>query len=392
MRRTLLVILFVSMALAACTTQAPSAIPTALKVVSPSATPGDSPTPTETEWPTPYFPPTSTPRPSATARPLSTEDEFAFAQMKALGHGVNLGNALEAPKEGDWGVTLKQEYFDLIQTAGFQSVRVPINWDGHTDQKSPYTIDPAFFQRVDWVVEQGHKHNLAVILNIHNFNEGINTAPEKHKERFLAVWKQIAEHYKDQPDSVYFELLNEPHGTITDTDAWNQIVAQAIAVIRISNPRRSIILGPGGYNDVHQLETLKLPEKERNIIVTFHYYNPFHFTHQGADWVKDSGGWMGTTWNSTPAEQAAISQEFDIAMQWGKREARPIFLGEFGAYSKGDMPSRERWTTFVAREAEKRGFSWAYWEFCAGFGVYDPQKAAWNTPLLRALLPQSAVK
>jgi endoglucanase len=63
-----------------------------------------------------------------------------------------------------------------------------------------------------------------------------------------------------------------------------------------------------------------------------------------------------------------------------------VFLGEFGAFSAADMESRSRWTRFITREAEKQGFSWAYWEFCSGFGAYDPQADAWREPLKAALL------
>jgi endoglucanase len=66
----------------------------------------------------------------------------------------------------------------------------------------------------------------------------------------------------------------------------------------------------------------------------------------------------------------------------------PLWLGEFGAYEKADMASRARWTTFVREEAEKRGWSWAYWEFGAGFGVYDRAAEAYREALLRALIPE----
>ena len=55
-----------------------------------------------------------------------------------------------------------------------------------------------------------------------------------------------------------------------------------------------------------------------------------------------------------------------------------MFLGEFGAFQGADMESRAQWTRFVAREAEKCGFSWAYWEFCSGFGAYDPKAESWR--------------
>jgi endoglucanase len=62
-------------------------------------------------------------------------------------------------------------------------------------------------------------------------------------------------------------------------------------------------------------------------------------------------------------------------------------MGEFGAYGKADMQSRVSWTTFMREEAEKRGISWSYWEFGAGFGVYDRGAGAWNEELLWALIP-----
>src|SRR5271168_1511713 len=82
---------------------------------------------------------------------------------KGMGRGINLANALEAPSEGLWGVTLKEEYFEAIKNSGFSSVRVPICWSAHAPTEAPYTIDPAFFERIDWVVAQAKKNRLQVI-------------------------------------------------------------------------------------------------------------------------------------------------------------------------------------------------------------------------------------
>ena len=64
-----------------------------------------------------------------------------------------------------------------------------------------------------------------------------------------------------------------------------------------------------------------------------------------------------------------------------------MFLGEFGAYEKGDMPSRVRWTDFVTRQAEKLGWSWAYWQFDSDFIVYDIDNERWVEPIRDALIP-----
>lgn len=84
---------------------------------------------------------TPTPVPSI----ISEADEYVFEQNRRLGRGVNLGNALEAPSEGEWGVTLNETFFSLISSAGFNSVRIPIRWNAHADSVPPYSVDPVFF-------------------------------------------------------------------------------------------------------------------------------------------------------------------------------------------------------------------------------------------------------
>ena len=130
-----------------------------------------------------------------------------------------------------------------------------------------------------------------------------------------------------------------------------------------------------------------MPKEDRNLILSIHYYDPFKFTHQGAFWVKESAPWKGRTWTGTDTEQANVRKSFTKAASWAKANDVPVFLGEFGANDQADMESRARWTSFVAREAERQGFSWAYWEFCSYFGAYDQKAGAWREPLKEALVP-----
>ncbi len=307
-----------------------------------------------------------------------------FERNARLGRGVNL-SALEAPNEGEWGTYLQAEYFARIAEAGFDSVRLPVRFSAHAAVTSPYTISPSFLARVDWAVQQALDHNLAIVIDLHHYLEMMSD-PAANKERFLAIWEQLAEHYRDYPPEVMFELLNEPTEALT-APIWNEILAEALAVIRRTNPTRPVIVGPVNWNDHEALSDLELPPEDRYLIVTFHYYLPFPFTHQGAEWVEGSEAWLGTTWEGTPEEKKVIETDFDQVATWARANDRPIYLGEFGAYEKADPASRRRWTDFVARQAEARGFSWSYWEFCAGFGIYDPRRHAWRTDLLQALLP-----
>ena len=216
--------------------------------------------------------------------------------------------------------------------------------------------------------------------------DGMMEEPDRHRERFLALWRQIAEHYQDYPTLLAFELLNEPHGKLT-AQKWNRLLAEAVGVVRRSNPSREMVIGPVGWNSINELASLKLPEPDRHLIVTVHYYNPFQFTHQGAAWVgQQSQQWLGTKWTGTRAEQQAVVRDLDTAIAWAVRHRRPLYLGEFGAYSKADLESRARWTQFVAGEAMRRKIGFGYWEFCSSFGAYDPQGGQWVQPLKEALL------
>ena len=322
---------------------------------------------------------------SALAADPPAKPRDPFAANRTIGRGVNLGNALEAPKEGEWGITLKEGYFEAIRKAGFDSVRIPVRWATHTGAGPVYLIDPEYLKRIDWAVDQALGRGLVVILNVHHDDE-LYKQPIECLPRLKATWLQVAAHYKDRPDSLIFELLNEPHDELTD-GRWQAMFPLLLANVRGSNPGRTVIVGPGHWNSIDHLPALELPENDRNLIATFHYYNPFHFTHQGAEWVEGSAAWKGETWSATPEQVSALQKDFAKVARWGKERNRPIYLGEFGAFSGADLKSREAWTDAVAREAERLGFSWTYWEFASGFGIYDPATDKFREPLLKALLP-----
>ena len=101
----------------------------------------------------------------------------------------------------------------------------------------------------------------------------------------------------DRPDTVLFEILNEPAPEFTH-ESWEEYWRSALAIIRQSNPNRTVIIGPPFWNSIDQVEKLVLPEQDRNLIVTVHYYQPMAFTHQGAAWAgfgdKTRVEWKGT--------------------------------------------------------------------------------------------------
>src|SRR5437660_2084015 len=77
----------------------------------------------------------------------------SVGRTPALGKCINLANTLEPPNEGDWGPAFRDEDARIIRSAGFSTVRVPVNFVGHTLAQPPYTIDRKFVARARQVID-----------------------------------------------------------------------------------------------------------------------------------------------------------------------------------------------------------------------------------------------
>jgi endoglucanase len=304
--------------------------------------------------------------------------ERVFACNALLAKSVNIGNVFDTPKEGIQGNAFQDEYLQAAKKAGFTAIRLPIRWDARAPLTAPFTIQEKFLQRIDHVVQLALKEKIAIIIDMHHF-VGMTLEPDTELPRFLAVWRQVAEHYKDAPPTVMFEVLNEPHGKLTP-EKWQAAFDAVLPIIRASNPHRTLIAGGGEWNSSRGLEKHKFPESDPNIIGTFHYYDPMSVTHQGAEWVTGSTAWLGTIWTGSAEERVGIENTFDRMVEWGNQNKRPVFLGEFGVYNKAEHSSRLAWTRAVRESAEARNISWAYWELISSFGILEPRSMEWLPP------------
>lgn len=333
-----------------------------------------------------------------------------------IGKGINIGGALEAPEEGTWDVVIEDWFFDVIADKGFESVRIPIRWSAHTPSNPPYLIDEAFLNRVENVVNQALERNLKVIINVHHFEE-LMVDPDGQAEKFYSIWEQITEHFKDYPDTLFFELLNEPEDKL-NPEKWNNIQLETIEKIRsITKDRWIIITGaPDGLSEA--LYSIQLPVDTDHIIATFHFYEPYLFTHQGAPWIEPEFQTVGIQWPGPPTNpiipvQAAqeipefalwfehynelpyifnpagpkpIIDDLKKARNWSWQTGIPILMGEFGTYNIINETSRINWTQFVFQKAQEYDISWMLWDFASTFQVYDLESGEWNEAIIGGLL------
>jgi endoglucanase len=306
----------------------------------------------------------------------------AHEQVSQMGAGVNVLGYDPYWQDGATG-NYQAHHFQQIREAGFATVRVVLFTFPHLDAQG--RLAGQWLDKLDWVVDSATGHGLQVILDVHDFNacaQDMNACATRLEQ----VWSQLAPRYADRPASVMFELLNEPHGQL-NAAAWNALFPRLLAVVRASNPQRNVVVGPVSWNSFRHLDSLQLPADDRHLIATFHYYEPFEFTHQGASWVEEQFSSIKDLPFGTPEQVAQIGRDFDQVKAWSLKHDRPILLGEFGAYDKAPMASRVKWTASVAEAARQRGFAYAYWQFSSDFILYDFQQQAWVEPLLNAILP-----
>jgi endoglucanase len=315
----------------------------------------------------------------------------AAATAAAIGRGVNFGNMLDAPTEGAWGLTVTDDFIDKASAAGFTSVRLPVRWSNHASADAPFTIDAAFMGRIDSVIDKLLAKGSVVILNMHHYRQ-LDGDPLDAGERpvadaavdvrFVMLWEQLAAHFQGRSPRLVFELYNEPHGRLNG-ELWNLLAARALRVVRRTNPDRVVVIGPTTWNSASDLRLLKMPN-DANLIATVHNYAPFPFTHQGAEWVNPVLP-VGVTCCS-PAQEAELTAPLDVAKAWSAATRYPVYVGEFGAYNKADDASRIDFNRKMRQAIEARGMTWGYWEFAAGFGVYDPVRLSFRQGLLDSLL------
>jgi len=312
--------------------------------------------------------------------PLPGASSAARRFAASLGRGVNFGNMLDAPNEGDWGLRVDDRYIALVGAGGpIASARLPVRWSNHASPDAQARIDPAFMARVDDVVQRLLARGVPVVVDMHHYRQldgdaldtGEAAVPDDVVDRrFLAMWAQIAEHFRGAPATLAFELYNEPHGRLAPR--WNELMSRALRVVRRTNPERIVVVGPTQWNSARGLVDFA-PPPDANVVLTVHHYDPFTFTHQGAPWIKPALP-AGVACCS-PQQLADIRGPLATAQRFGARTGYPVWVGEFGAFEAVARDDRVRYTRVMRDEIERRGMTWAYWELAGGFGFVDPATA-----------------
>ena len=328
--------------------------------------------------------------------------------------GVNLTNWFQASGPGQVQYTkYSRTDFENIRSLGFDVIRLPINLHYMTSGEPDYTLDPLFLNNLGRVISWAEELGIYLILDNHTFSVSEATDPEVG-DVLNKVWGQMAMTFSDRSEYLCYEVLNEPHG-IADA-SWNQIQQSVVETIRQADTTHFIILGPAGWNSYNNLSAMPVYTDDK-LIYTFHFYDPFLFTHQGATWVDPSmaeianvpfpyepatmppmpgqyaGTWVGNLFDTYPLEGTVekIRELIDIAVRFREERDVALFCGEFGVYQPNSQEAdRVRWYDEVSSYLDSMNIAWTTWDYHGGFGIFKKNSDGLfehdlNVPLLEAL-------
>jgi endoglucanase len=336
----------------------------------------------------------------ATVGVVRAQDQLGFERAKHLRRGINL--SMWYAQARDYSAERLASYttpsdFKLVHELGFDHVRLSINPVPLMADAQTGTLDPAAMARLDETVKQITSAGLVVVLDMHpeeTWKKEV-TMTDEGTALFFRYWKNFAQHYAgNDPEKVYFEVLNEPEGV--NPYRWAGEQARLVAIIREQAPQQTIIATGEGWGGIDGLLEIE-PVRDDNVIYSFHDYEPMEFTHQGAGWsTKTLIPLRGVPYPSTPENVSPLLQgvtddgaraalakygqqqwamstmekRIGLAVAWAKQRHVPLWCGEFGVYREyAPAPDRARWVEDMRKTLEKDGVGWNMWDYQASFGL-----------------------
>jgi endoglucanase len=340
-----------------------------------------------------------------------------------IGRGTNVSHWLSQSEERGEArrLHIQEDDFARLDSLGFDFVRLPIDevqfWDEDGNKL------PEAWELMTNAINWAEKHHLRTIVDLHIIrshyfnavNEGGSSAntlftSEEAQQQLINMWYQLSDVLKGYSnDSVAYEFMNEP--VADDHEQWNQLIAKVHKALREREPQRTLVIGSNRWQGYETMKFLKVPEGDKNIILSFHYYNPMLLTHRGAWWTP-IGKYTGKItypgiliskedYDAAPAElkpelEPYLTQEWNIdkiradfadAIAAAKQYGLQLFCGEWGVYEPVERDLAYAWTKDMMQVFTENNIAWTTWCYDADFGFWDQQKHDFkDKPLIDILM------
>jgi endoglucanase len=336
----------------------------------------------------------------------------AWRRAKAMGKGMNLSwmdqrwNGTAAEDHRDYvdldNLPYIKKQIALMHELGFRLLRFPVCFELWYENETPYRLlKPEYYAGLDSVIRWTADKKMMLIIDNHH-----GTLSPAHIEsdtkRICAIWSEVAKRYaRSDSERIFFEIFNEPNQV--SKEDWTNSADQIIAAIRKQAPHHTLIAGASEWNGLKALQNMPL-FSDSNIVYTFHFYDPFIYTHQGASWAGDAVSTTGIpypytsqrmpamhpqtagTWAANLYRQYAkegtyetLDNRLNSIKEWSEENNVPIFCGEWGAYNKySTIEDRCIYLHDVYTILNNLGIPNAMWEWDASFSFFEGDPAKEN--------------
>lgn len=344
----------------------------------------------------------------------NTWDELdQTAITAAMGMGWNLGNQLEAssnkvPNETTWGnPTITEDLIKAVKAQGFNTIRIPVSYLSKIGEAPDYTIDSAWLDRVQEVVDYVVGNDMYAVMNIHG--DGYYTVDggwllcvddnqDEIKAKYEAVWKQIADRFKDYDEHLIFESMNEEFDNTygrpnkdgyANINEYNRIFVDTVRGTGSNNTKRWLLL-PGWNTNIEYtvgnygfvIPEDKLCESDgKRIMISVHYYDPYNFTiDENSSSAKTQWGKYATENFDNWGQEDYVDSQMQMLHDTFIAEGYPVIIGEMGVQDKTHLSEsfneyRRYWLEYVVKSAKANGCIPVYWDNGwngkNGFGLFD---------------------
>ena len=323
---------------------------------------------------------------------VNSISEFQSKVLNKFGAGVNLSLYENYWKKAD--AQLSEDILAKLETAhkiGFKTIRLPVDFDSYTDKKTN-TIDIKLLQKLLVIYNYTNSKQMNLIITCH-YGQLYKTVDfYKEASGIVYMWKQFVIFFKGKGyDNLFFGLYNEPR---VPGEEWAFADEEMISKLRPSDRNRYWIVGSTDYNGIDAFTQLKLIKNDHKIIYTFHFYQPYIFTHQGASWdiektyitnlpypynVKEmpalparaKGKVMEYNYNHycDKGNKNFIIQKIRKIYEWSVLNQAPVICTEFGAINTISKKYRDNYITDVTDVMKEFGIPAMVWDLDQTFSI-----------------------
>ncbi|MBR3716804.1 MAG: cellulase family glycosylhydrolase [Bacteroidaceae bacterium] len=317
---------------------------------------------------------------------------------------------------------IQEDDFARLEQLGFDFVRIPIDevqfWDEDGNKL------PEAWELLTNAINLAEKHHLRVVVDLHIIrshrfldNDNSNTlfTSEKSQQDLINLWYQLSDVLKGYSnDSVAYEFMNEP--VAPEHEQWNVVVEKVHKALRQVEPQRTLVVGSNRWQDFETVKYLRLPEDDKNLIISFHYYHPMVITHRYARWTpvgqfKGKINYPGVliTQEDYDAAPEAIKEELKpfLTTVWNKDKIRAdfkdaiaaaqkyglqLFCGEWGVYEPVERDLAYKWYKDMIDVFDEFDIAWTTWCYDGDFGFWDQRTESYkDKPLVDLLMSGKAL-